>query len=392
MLMLLALAIACAVGAYGYHAARPAAGTQAKPVPPVPVTVASAALGELPIVLEVVGRAEAYESVTLMSRIDGQVASVRYREGQQVRQGELLILLDAGDFEARARQAQANLARNEALLARARTDVERYVALQARGFVSEEKVNELRTTAAAAAASVKADQAALELARRQLSYTTIRAPFTGVVGARLVFPGSAVKLNETVLAVVNRVQPLYVTFSVAEKYLPRLRSAMRRGDLHARITIPGDSDPGQSLAATIGFIDNAVDATTGTIQLKALLENREQQLTPGQFLDVSISLDTLTHAVVVPAEAVQQGPDGTFLFVVRPDDTVDIRQIEVQATYRGLAAIASGLAADETIVVDGQLRLTAGAPILVKSRRPPAAVKAIDGAAALSPPVAGPAR
>jgi multidrug efflux system membrane fusion protein len=167
---------------------------------------------------------------------------------------------------------------------------------------------------------------------------------------------------------------------------------MRRGELRARITIPGDSDPGQSLAATIGFIDNAVDATTGTIQLKALLENREQQLTPGQFLDVSISLDTLTHAVVVPAEAVQQGPDGTFLFVVRPDDTVDIRQIEVQATYRGLAAIASGLAADETIVVDGQLRLTAGAPILVKSRRPPAAVKAIDGAAALSPPVAGPAR
>jgi multidrug efflux system membrane fusion protein len=169
----------------------------------------------------------------------------------------VLILLDAGDFEARARQAQANLARNEALLARARTDVERYVALQARGFVSEEKVHELRTTAAAAAASVKADQAALELARRQLSYTTIRAPFTGVVGARLVFPGSAVKLNETVLAVVNRVQPLYVTFSVAEKYLPRLRSAMRKGSCGA------DHDPRRSASrasrsqATVGFIDNS---------------------------------------------------------------------------------------------------------------------------------------
>ncbi len=389
--MLAALATACAAGGYWYQAARPATGPQGKPVPPVPVTVASAALGEFPIVLEVVGRAEAYESVTLMSRIDGQVASVRYREGQQVRQGESLIQLDAGDFEARARQAQANLARNEALLAKTRIDVERYVALQARGFVSEEKVNELRTAAAAAAATVKADQAALELARLQVSYTTIRAPITGIIGARLVFPGSAVKLNETVLAVVNRLQPLYVTFSVAEKYLPRLRSAMRRGELSARITIPGDSDPEQSLAATIGFIDNAVDATTGTIQLKALLENREQNLTPGQFLNVSLSLDTLRNAVVVPAEAVQQGSAGTFLFVVRPDDTVEIRQIEVQAGYRGLAAVASGIAADETIVVDGQLRLTAGARVQVKSRRA-AAGKATAGDASISPPAAGPAR
>ncbi|MBK8384388.1 MAG: efflux RND transporter periplasmic adaptor subunit [Candidatus Accumulibacter sp.] len=364
--MLMVAAMAAVVGAgYWYYSTRNAtSGGTAKVPPPVPVTVAQANLGDVPVLLDVVGRAEAYESVTLKSRLDGQVAAVPYTEGQHVRQGEVLVQLDAGDFDARLLQAEANLARNEALMAKARADVTRYLALQGRGFVSEEKVNELRTAEAAAAATLKADQAAVELARRQISYTTIRAPFAGVVGARLVFPGSAVKINDTALAVVNRIRPLYVTFSVPEKHLPRLRKAISSGEMRAGVTIPGDRE--QRFEATVRFIDNTVDTATGTILMKALLENREEKLTPGQFLNVSMSLDTLAKAVVVPAEAVQQGPEGNFLFVVRPDNTVEPRKIEVQAGYRGLAAIGKGVAAGETVVTDGQLRLTPGA--LVQAR------------------------
>ncbi len=375
--MLLLAVIAASVAGTGYwyqNTRQSTASTAARTVSPVPVTVARATLGDIPILLEVVGRAEAYESVTLKSRLDGQVLAVTYAAGQHVRQGEVLVRLDPGDFDARLLQAQANLARSEAQLAKARADVQRYLALLGRGFVSEEKVNELRTGETAAAATVKADQAALELARRQLAYTSIRAPFAGVVGARLVFPGSAVKMNETVLAVVNRVQPLYVTFSIPEKHLPRVRKAMASGDMPARVTIPGDRE--QRFAATVRFLDNTVDASTGTIQMKALLENRDERLIPGQFLEVSLSLDTLSNVVVVPAEAVQQGPEGNFLFVVRPDNTVEPRKIDVSANFRGLSAIGRGVASDEVVVTDGQLRLAPGSLVQVKPTQPEGAVAA----------------
>lgn len=197
--------------------------------PPVPVIVAQAKNGEMPVLLNVVGRAEAYEGVTVKSRLDGQVASVPYTEGQAVKQGDVLVRLDPADFAAKVAQAEAVVARDQAQLAKAKADLERYQGLRARGFVSDEKVNELRTNEAAAQATLKADQAALDLARLQLSYTTIRAPFSGIVGARLVFPGSTVKINDTALAVVNRVDPLYVTFAVPERHLLGLRRRSARG-------------------------------------------------------------------------------------------------------------------------------------------------------------------
>ncbi len=360
-----AMAVAIAAG-YWYQSARSnsASGT-AKTPPRVPVTVAKAVTADIPVLLEVVGRAEAYESVTVKSRLDGQVVSVMYTEGQHVKQGDVLVKLDPGDFEARLQQADANLAKDEAQLAKARADVERYVALRARGFISEEKVNDVRTAEVAALATVKADKAALELARLQLNYATLRAPFAGVVGARLVFPGSAVKVNDTALVVVNRIQPLYVTFSVPEKHLPRLHAALDRGQLTAVVTIPGNKE--QSFEGSVKFIDNAVDASTGTIQMKAVLENRQEKLTPGQFLNVTMRLDTLTDAVVVPTEAVQQGADGNFLFVVKEDETVEPRKIQIAATSGNLAAIAKGVATGETVVTDGQLRLAPGAMVQIKS-------------------------
>lgn len=350
--------------------------------PPVPVTTAKAGTQDVPVTLQVVGRAEAYESVALKARVDGQVAAVLFSEGQHVKRGDVLLRLDPTDFNARLQQAEANVVRDEALLAKTRTDTARYVALKNRNFVSEEKVGDIRTNEAAATASLRADQAAADLARAQLSYTTIRAPFAGIVGARLVFPGSSVKTNDTVLAVVNRVRPLLVSFSVPEKHLPRLRTALGRtaAALTVAVSVPGEK--GERFEGLVRFLDNAVDAASGTILMKATLPNAEEKLTPGQFLSVSLHLDTLQKAVIVPNEAVQQGAEGNFVFVAKDDSSVELRKVETAASNAGVIAIAKGLQAGETVVTDGQLRLTPGARITAKD----------PAAAAASAPAATPSR
>ncbi|MRR51132.1 MAG: efflux RND transporter periplasmic adaptor subunit [Rhodocyclaceae bacterium] len=342
-------------------------GTPAKaakgPVPAIPVMLAKAEAKEFALALDIPGRAEAYENVTLKSRVEGQVLAVSYAEGQRVKKGDILVRLDPADFEARLRQAEANLAKSQAQAAKSRADLERYIALKAKGFVSDEKVGEMRTAAAAAEANARADQAAADLARLQLGYSTVRAPFDGIVGARLVFPGSAVKVNDTALAVVNRGRPLYISFAVAEKHLPQLRAAMRQESrsTHAAVTIPGDA--AAPLDAEVRFLDNAVDTTTGTVQLKATLANTDETLTPGQFVNVSLVLETLPQAITVPAEAIQQGQDGAFLFVVQEDGSAVVRKVVVRASQKGVAVIAEGLKAGETVVTDGQLRLTPGAKV-----------------------------
>lgn len=337
--------------------------------PPVPVTTARAITRDVPVTLQVVGRAEAYESVALKSRIDGQVAAVLFTEGQHVNRGDVLIRLDPKDFTARLQQAEANAAGDRALVKKTRSDTVRYVALKERNFVSAEKVNDIRTNEAAASANLLASKAAVELARLQLSYATIRAPFEGVVGARLVFPGSSVKINDTTLAVVNRVRPLLVSFSVPEKHLPRLRAAMASATAHAvgmkvDVSLPGDRT--QHFEGEVRFLDNAVDTSTGTIQMKAVLPNADEKLTPGQFLNVSLLLDTLVKAVTVPNEAVQQGAEGNFVFVVKDDSSVELRKVVTATSVGGLTAISTGVQADETVVTDGQLRLAPG--VIIKAR------------------------
>ena len=335
--------------------------------PPVPVTTAKSEARDIPVTLKVVGRAEAYESVILKSRVDGQVAAVLFTEGQHVKQGEVLIRLDPTDFAARLQQAEAATARDQALAAKSRSDTARYTALKDRNFVSEEKVNDIRTNEAAASANLRASNAAAEVARLQLSYATIRAPFSGVVGARLVFPGSSVKINETPLAVVNRVRPLLVSFSIPEKHLPRLRDAMAAGTgsgMKVDVSLPGDR--AQHYDGAVHFLDNAVDATTGTILMKAVLPNADEKLTPGQFLNVTLLLDTLTQAVTIPDEAIQQGADGNFVYVVKADNSAEMRPIKTIAADAGMTAVSTGLQVGETVVTDGQLRLAPG--VKVKAR------------------------
>jgi multidrug efflux system membrane fusion protein len=347
---------------YFAQAETPAAGKKAQTPPAVPVKLAKAVVRDMPLRLEITGRTEAYETVTLKARVDGQVLSVPFTEGQHVRQGEILLRLDPADFQARLNQNKANLAKSQAQLAKARADVERYIALSAKGFVSEEKVGEMRTAAASAESAAQADAAAVELARLQLSYATIRAPFVGVVGAKLVFPGTAVKVNETALAVVNRVRPLYAGFAVPEKYLPQLQAGMRpdKKSMKAVISLPGG---GAAWEGDIRFLDNGVDVATGTIQLKAIVPNEDEKLAAGQFVTVSLVLNTLKDAVVIPAEAVQQGAEGSFLFVAKEDGSVDIRKIRVASVQKQFAIIAEGLAGGETVVTEGQLRLMAGARV-----------------------------
>lgn len=362
-ILLIAAVLAAASGA-AWYLTKPetAAGKKGQTTTPVPVKLAKAVVRDMPLRLEFTGRTEAYETVTLKSRVDGQVQSVTFTEGQHVRQGDVLLRLDPADFQARLNQMQANLAKSQAQLAKARSDVERYIALRAKGFVSEEKVSEMRTAALAAESVARADEAAVELARLQLSYATIKAPFAGVVGAKLVFPGTAVKVSDTALAMVNRVRPLYVGFAVPEKYLPQLRTGMRsdKKSMKAAISLPGSDSAWEG---DVRFLDNGVDVATGTIQLKAVLPNDDEKLAPGQFVSVSLVLNTLKEAVVVPAEAVQQSTEGSFLFVAKEDGSVELRKIRVASVQQRFAIIAEGLAGGETVVTEGHLRLTAGARI-----------------------------
>ena len=330
-----------------------------------PVTVVPATIQDIPRVLDMVGRAEAYDSVTLRSRVDGQVATLPFVEGGTVAADAVLARLDPADFDARLRQAEANLARDQAQLTKARLDVERLLSLKSRGFVSDQQLADARVTVDALAATARADQAAVEFARLQQSYATIRAPFAGIVGAKLVSPGATVKANDTPLAVLNRVQPIYVSFAVPEHYLPALRAGLRTSALPVTITVPGDST--QRLQGTARFLDNAVDSTTGAILMKATVVNDAQALTPGQFLNVRLTLATLRGVVTAPMVAVQQGPAGSFVFVIIMDGTVEARPVTLTLSQDGIAVIGQGLQSGETVVTDGQLRLAPGVKTRIKS-------------------------
>lgn len=380
-LLLLSIFIALVAGlAWWWQAGKeagPAAGAKGgRPPAAVPVNVAKVERRDMPVVLEAVGRAEAYASVTLKSRVDGQVAEVPFAEGQHVGAGDVLVRLDPADFDARLLAAQANVAKSQAQLAKAHIDVERYAALRDKGFVSVEKVSDMRTSEAASAAQLAADTAALELARLQLGYATIRAPFAGIVGARLVFPGSAIKTNETAVAVVNRVQPIYASFTLAEKHLAQVRAALRARALAVSVGVAGSAGgAGEARPETgeLRFIDNAVDAATGTIQLKALLANADERLTPGQFATVELVIATRKDALVIPAPALQQGPGGNLVFVVGAEGQAQPRKVTLDFVRAGRAVIATGLAEGETVVTDGQLRLTPGAKVEVKVPAAPTA-------------------
>ena len=390
--------------------------------PAVPVTVAPAVQKDVPVQVTAVGTVQAYTTVSVKSQIAGQITAVHFNEGQIVQKGDALYTIDPRPFEAMLRQAMANLARDraqlqqaeaavvqrraeiqqaEANLARdmaqldnARVQETRYRELVDRGFVAREQYDQMKTNAAAMQATAQADRAAVENAkassqaavaavenaraaiaadeamadnaRLQLAYTSIRAPMEGRTGNILVNVGNIVKANEdSPMVVISQVHPMYVSFSVAEQFLNDIRRYTGAGSLRLEV-YPDKTKP--PVTGQVTFVNSTVDASTGTIQLKATFTNAGNELWPGQFLDVVLTLTTQPNAVVVPTQAIQAGQQGPFVFVVKPDLTVESRRIDVGRQVKGETVITSGVAAGERVVTDGQLRLFPGAKVDIKAK------------------------
>jgi multidrug efflux system membrane fusion protein len=279
-----------------------------------------------------------------------------------VKAGDPLFTIDPRSFEADVRQAEANLARDHAQLEKAKWDVARYAELAKKDFMPKQQYEQARTTVETLSATIKADQAALDHAKLQLGYTAIRAPIQGRTGSVLVNLGNVVKANDPApLVVINQIQPTYVAFSVSERYLPEIKARMAKGRLGVSASAQGDTREPQ--LGEVSFVNNAVDAATGTILLKATFPNADERLTTGQSVNVTLTLSMLADAVVVPTQAVQNGPSGPYVYVVKPDMTVEQRPIAAGIAHEGVTVIERGLEAGEQVVTEGQLRLVPGARV-----------------------------
>ena len=348
-----------------------AAGQPAEAAPLV-VSVATAVVKPVPVEITTIGTVNVIASVAVKSRVDGEVIKVHIRDGQAVKEGDLLFSIDDRAIRTELARAEANVAREQALLENARRNVERLSKLASKDYVAKQSMDEAATNAASLEASLRGDEAAVEAARVQLTYTEIRAPMDARAGTVQLPRGNMVRANDSSpLVVLNQMQPIYVAFSVPQSDLPTIRVAQANGPLPVSVTVPGD--PGPPLKGEVAFIDNAVDESTGTIQLKATFDNVDERLWPGQYVGVTLTTGVDAAALVVPDQAVQRGQDGTHVFVVRPDSTVDLRDVRVARTRQGEAVVVEGLSAGDRVVVEGQLRLTPGARVDPRPHAPPPA-------------------
>ncbi len=344
----------------------PKVESQAVSVMAVPVTVAAVVQKSVPVMLEAIGNAEAYSTVSIKSQVEGQLEHVHFREGQDVKRGELLFSLDARPFEAALRQAEANLSRDEAQAEHAKVDAERYSKLLQGGITSKEQYEEARTHQQALEAIVRADRAAAENAGLQLEYCSIRSPLNGRTGSLMIHEGNIVKANDVGLVAINQINPIYVNFSVPEKFLSDIKKRMASERLTVDAVVPGDEK--HFVRGYLSFVDNAVDSVTGTIRLKGTFSNPERRLWPGQFVNVKLMLASQPNATVVPSQAVQTGQKGQYVFVVKSDFTVDLRPVAPGTTAGGVTVIEQGVQPGEIVVTDGQLMLYPGATVRVKNQ------------------------
>ncbi|HKX07287.1 MAG TPA: efflux RND transporter periplasmic adaptor subunit [Stellaceae bacterium] len=334
--------------------------------PGVPVTIATVTRKPVPVRLEAIGTVQPIATVAVKSRVDGQIAEVKISDGQAVKTGDVLFILDTRAAEAQLKQAEATLAKDKAQLDNARRDVARFKPLTEKEFVSRQQFDTAETNAAALEATLLADQATVDNFRVQLTYYTIRSPMDGRVGTIALKTGNAVKAQDTIsLVTINQIKPIYVSYAVPQRELPGIRAAVGAGTVPVQASVPGD--PGQPIAGKIFFFDNQIDPTTGTISLKAIFDNADERLWPGEFVNVSSTLRIEADALVVPSSAVQVGQNGSYVYVVKPDNTVELRPVTVNRTVGAETVIAKGVNADERIVTDGQLRLTNGSRIEIRS-------------------------
>src|SRR5262245_61294760 len=332
----------------------------------VPVTTAPVVNKPMPIEISVIGTAEAFSNVDIRSQITGQLERVNFTEGDDVQQGQVLFTLDRRPLELALREAQANLERDTARAENAALMTKRYEALAKRGIAPREQLDTSRADMAALNATVSADKAAVENATVQLDYATIKAPISGRTGALMVHEGNLVRANDqTPLVTINQVMPISVSFAVPEARLSELKRYMTGGALRVTATAPNDEGP--SAVGRIAFIDNAVDEQTGTIRVKGTFPNEDRRLWPGQFVNVIVTLTTDPKAIVVPSVAVQSGQQGTYVFVVKADQTVEMRLVTVNRVSASETVLSQGVQPGETVVTDGHLRLVPGSRISVKN-------------------------
>jgi multidrug efflux system membrane fusion protein len=396
------------------------------PAAAIPVTVGSVIQRDVPVQIRAIGNVQAYSTVSVKAMVGGEVTVVHFKEGQDVRRGDLLFTIDPRPYEATLKQAEANLTRDVAQVAQgeanlakslaqvkeaeanlsrsvaqaknAESDAQRYKSLIERKVISEQQYDQVRTNADAlvaaesadkaalenAEAAVQAAKAALEMARAavltdravlenakiQLGYCTIRSPIDGRTGNLLVNQGNIVKANETpYLVIINQITPIYVSFAVPEQNLAEIKKYLLEGKLKVEALFSNDG--GKPEEGSLSFVDNAVDSATGTIRLKGVFPNQDRRLWPGQFVDVALTLTTDPRAIVVPSQAVQTGQAGQYVFVVRSDGTVESRPVVVRRTLDEEVVIDKGLAPREVVVTDGQLQLVPGARVEIKGSNPP---------------------
>jgi multidrug efflux system membrane fusion protein len=368
-IVVLALLMLGAVGWWWRQSgvAEPAAAAGANDRQGGGVAVRTSLVTETAVPVEVgsIGRVEPLATVTVRSRVDSQIEDVHFSEGQEVKAGDLLFTLDDRPAQAALRAAEANLAKDEAQLTKANGDVGRYADLVKSNAVARQQYDTAIADAASLQATVAADQAQLDQARLTASFTQIKAPIDGRTGAMLVDPGNLVKGNDsggTGLVTITQLRPIAVGFTLPERYLDDIRKAEASGRSLAVSATTGDSEE-PPVAGRLSFIDSTVDETTGTIALKGEFANADTRLWPGQFADVTLRLNVEPQALAIPAEAVQVGQDGPFVFRVKPDDTVELRPVTVDRSYRSMSVVSAGLAAGDKVVVEGQLRLVPGSRI-----------------------------
>ncbi len=355
------------------------AGTKAAApqAPVVPVLAASVEQKDVSIRVHAIGAVEAYSTVVVKTQITGELTGVFFKEGDDVRKGQLLFTLDKRPLEADLNRAESNLAKDVAAAANARVQQKRYEALVKAGVVSKEQYDQLESTAQAADAAVAADKAAVENAKVQLIYCSIYSPINGRTGNLIVHQGNMIKANDVPpLVNINQVEPIYVTFTVPQQYLAEVKQYARSGNLPVQAVIPGvtANDTRGPVTGKLSFIDNQVDSATGTIKLKGIFANGDRRLWPGQFVDAYLTLKTQANALVIPSQAVQNGQQGTFVFVIKDDSTVEVRPITISETEeQGQVIVQKGLAAGERIVTDGQLRLLPGSKVQIKQAAVPLA-------------------
>ncbi len=333
----------------------------------MPVMVAKVIQKSMPVQIRAIGVVEASSSVYIKAQVSGELKSIHFNEGEEVKEGTVLFKIDSAPYEAALKRAQATLAKDRVLEVKAREDVERYAELAEKEYITKEQYNQIVANAESLKEIVRADEAAVQSAQIDLDRCIIKAPISGKTGELALKVGNLVKAgDEKPLVVINRVHPVYVKFALPEKELPRIRSYMEKGEIEVDAVIPGYEDKKQK--GELFFIDNAVDSKTGTIQAKAIFENKENMLWPGQYVDLIVILTIEPNSIVVPSQAVQTGQEGDFVFVVNGDNKVDSRLVKVSRRIGEEVIIEEGLKVDEIVVIDGQMQLVSGVKVQIKNK------------------------